>query len=98
MGGRFYARQVESVSVKTVVNRLEPSRVIKLECEESGWCGRLQKILETLANKEVNANFIEGMGCVGGCVGGLEQTWKLIRLLVLSMSLLKIPYHDTLII
>ena len=27
--------------------------------------------MDTLANgEEINANFIEGMGCIGGCVGG----------------------------
>ena len=71
MGGRFYARTGGvSFSVKTVVNRLEPSRVIKLNAKKVDGVADCKKILETLANKEVNANFIEGMGCVGGCVGG----------------------------
>ncbi|MEA4828350.1 MAG: [Fe-Fe] hydrogenase large subunit C-terminal domain-containing protein, partial [Clostridium sp.] len=29
-----------------------------------------REILTKLKNKELDANFIEGMGCVGGCVGG----------------------------
>jgi iron only hydrogenase large subunit-like protein len=71
LGGRFYARTGGvSFSVKTVVNRLEPSRVIKLNAKKVDGVADCKKILETLANKEVNANFIEGMGCVGGCVGG----------------------------
>lgn len=71
LGGRFYARTGGvSFSVKTVVNRLEPSRVIKLNAKKVDGVADCKKILETLANKGVNANFIEGMGCVGGCVGG----------------------------
>ncbi|MPM27589.1 hypothetical protein SDC9_74102 [bioreactor metagenome] len=29
--------------------------------------------LEKLSNNEINATFIEGMGCVGGCVGGPKR-------------------------
>ena len=71
-GGRVYARTGGvSFAVKTVVNRLEPSRVIKLKAKKVSGVKDCKKILETLAKGElVNANFIEGMGCDGGCVGG----------------------------
>ncbi len=72
LGGRFYARTGGvSFSVKTVVNRLEPSRVIKLKAKKADGVSDCKKILEALSNDEpIDANFIEGMGCKGGCVGG----------------------------
>lgn len=72
LGGRFYARTGGvSFSVKTVVNRLEPSRVVKLKARKVDGVVNCKKILEQLSHHEnIDANFIEGMGCKGGCVGG----------------------------
>lgn len=72
LGGRFYARTGGvSFSVKTVVNRINPSRLIKLKAKKVDGVVNCKKILEELSNNKVNDyNFIEGMGCVGGCVGG----------------------------
>ena len=71
-GGRVYARTGGvSFSVKTVVNRLAPSRVIKLKAKRVDGVKECKKILDLLsAGDNVHANFIEGMGCPGGCVGG----------------------------
>ena len=70
--GRLYARTGGvSFSVKTVVNRLEPSRVIKLKAKKVDGVKKCKEILDDLrSGKKVDANFIEGMGCAGGCVGG----------------------------
>lgn len=72
LGGRLYARTGGvSFSVKTAVNRLEPTRVIKLKAKKVNGVKECKNILEDLRNgKDVDANFIEGMGCPGGCVGG----------------------------
>lgn len=72
LGGRLYARTGGvSFSVKTVVNRLEPKRLIKLKSKKVDGAKNCKQILDDLAaQKDINANFIEGMGCVGGCVGG----------------------------
>ncbi len=72
MGGRIYARTGGvSFSVKTVVNRLEPQRLIKLKSMRVDGVNACKSVLDDLsAGKEVDANFIEGMGCEGGCVGG----------------------------
>ena len=72
MGGRLYARTGGvSFSVKTVVNRLEPRRVIKLKAKKVDGVKNCKKILDDLSKgTDINANFIEGMGCSGGCVGG----------------------------
>ncbi len=72
LGGRLYARTGGvSFSVKTVVNRLEPKRVIKLKSKKVDGVKNCKQILDELADqKDIDANFIEGMGCSGGCVGG----------------------------
>ena len=72
LGGRIYARTGGvSFSVKTVVNRLDPARVIKLKSQKVDGVKECRGRLETLhiGGKDI-ANFIEGMGCKGGCVGG----------------------------
>lgn len=72
LGGRLYAKTGGvSFSVKTVINRLEPERVIKLKAKRVDGIKECKRILDELsAGKDIEANFIEGMGCVGGCVGG----------------------------
>lgn len=72
MGGRIYARTGGvSFSVKTVVNRLEPRRLIKLKSKKVDGVKNCKLILDDLSSGvDINANFIEGMGCTGGCVGG----------------------------
>lgn len=72
MGGRLYARTGGvSFSVKTVVNRLEPSRVIKLKANKVSGVRECKEVLDDLQNgRKTIVNFIEGMGCKGGCVGG----------------------------
>jgi iron only hydrogenase large subunit-like protein len=72
MGGRIYARTGGvSFSVKTVVNRLEPRRVIKLKAKKVDGIRNCKELLEALSSgQDISANFIEGMGCEGGCVGG----------------------------
>lgn len=72
LGGRLYARTGGvSFSVKTVVNRLEPRRVIKLRAKKVDGIKNCKELLESLsAGKVTSDNFIEGMGCAGGCVGG----------------------------
>lgn len=72
MGGRLYARTGGvSFSVKTVVNRLEPRRLIKLRAKKVDGVKNCKQLLDDLSSgRDINANFIEGMGCTGGCVGG----------------------------
>lgn len=71
-GGRVYARTGGvSFSVKTVVNRLEPRRLIKLRSKKVDGVKKCKQILDELSlGKEIEYNFVEGMGCNGGCVGG----------------------------
>ncbi|TCO79813.1 [Fe-Fe] hydrogenase large subunit C-terminal domain-containing protein [Marinisporobacter balticus] len=71
-GGRVYARTGGvSFSVKTAVNRLEPARLIKLKAKRVDGVKACKQILDELSTeKDIDYNFIEGMGCNGGCVGG----------------------------
>ena len=70
--GRLYARTGGvSLSVKTVVNRIAPDRLINLKARRVDGAKNCKEILEKLKKGEdLGANFIEGMGCLGGCVGG----------------------------
>jgi len=86
-GGRVYARTGGvSFSVKTVLNRLEPTRVIKLKSLKVNGIKECKRVLDSLkSRKKGDPNFIEGMGCVGGCVGGpktnidLEKATRLVN-------------------
>ncbi|MGF7058033.1 [Fe-Fe] hydrogenase large subunit C-terminal domain-containing protein [Brassicibacter mesophilus] len=70
-GGRVYARTGGvSFSVKTAVNRIAPRRLIKFNPKRVDGVTECKHILDELTSQKVNANFIEGMGCKGGCVGG----------------------------
>jgi len=86
-GERVYGRTGGvSFSVKTVVNRLAPTRVIKLKAKKVDGVKGCKQILDDLYKGiNVDSNFIEGMGCSGGCVGGprtnigVEKATKLIN-------------------
>ncbi|MCK8823838.1 [Fe-Fe] hydrogenase large subunit C-terminal domain-containing protein [Fuchsiella alkaliacetigena] len=70
--GRVYARSGGvSFAVKTIVNRIAPQRLIKFKAQKVAGTKECQQLLESLVTEQnLEANFIEGMGCVGGCVGG----------------------------
>ncbi|MFI5358907.1 MAG: [Fe-Fe] hydrogenase large subunit C-terminal domain-containing protein [Halanaerobiales bacterium] len=70
--GRLYARTGGvSLSVKTAVNRIAPDRLINLRARKVDGVKACKEILDKLKKGErIEANFIEGMGCEGGCVGG----------------------------
>lgn len=70
--GRVYARTGGvSLSVKTVVNRIAPGRLISLKAKKVHGVKSCKAVLDELkSGKYIGVNFIEGMGCEGGCVGG----------------------------
>ncbi|MBC7959121.1 MAG: 4Fe-4S binding protein [Vallitaleaceae bacterium] len=72
LGGRLYGRTGGvSLSVKTVVNRLEPARLIQLKPKKIDGIKSCKNVLDDYVSGEMlQENFIEGMGCIGGCVGG----------------------------
>jgi iron only hydrogenase large subunit-like protein len=69
--GRIYARTGGvSRAVQDTLNRLVPGRKIPLRSLHADGVPALKTLLSDVIGGDVRANFIEGMGCVGGCVGG----------------------------
>ncbi len=69
--GRTYAYAGGvSAAVSATVDKIRPDRAIKMKSRaESGVPACKAMIADVLSGKG-GANFYEGMGCVGGCVGG----------------------------
>lgn len=69
--GRIYARTGGvSEAVADTLARILPGRVDDLQALKVHGIPNCQKVLEQAAAGQLEANFIEGMACVGGCVGG----------------------------
>lgn len=69
--GRIYARTGGvSQAVKASVKRLRPDDPVQVRAVQADGVPGCRALLEQLQNGEISANFLEGMGCVGGCVGG----------------------------
>ena len=71
LAGRIYARAGGvSEAVKNTLERLHPSREIAIETRYADGVPACRAMLDDLLAGKTEANFFEGMGCVGGCVGG----------------------------
>lgn len=69
--GRIYARSMGvSEAVQATLNRLRPDRKIPLIAQQADGIIACKELLKEIAEGNIRANFIEGMGCKGGCVGG----------------------------
>ncbi|QCX34605.1 iron hydrogenase [Caloramator sp. E03] len=69
--GRIYAYTGGvSRAVYDTVNKLFPDRSIKVKAVQGNGVKECKEMLQRILNGEIDANFLEGMGCVGGCVGG----------------------------
>lgn len=69
--GRLYARTGGvSRAVEEMVRQLSPDGKIGVRCEQANGTKECMEMMRRIQNKETDANFFEGMGCVGGCVGG----------------------------
>lgn len=69
--GRVYARTGGvSKAVEDTVRRLMPERDIQVKALQADGVPACKALLKEIMGGRVNANFIEGMGCPGGCVGG----------------------------
>lgn len=69
--GRIYARTGGvSEAVKETVKQLNPKRKIEVRAEQADGVLACREMIERLKKGETKANFFEGMGCAGGCVGG----------------------------
>ncbi len=69
--GRIYARTGGvSEAVRETTLQLRPDRKIKVQAEQADGIPACREMIKRIQNKETEANFFEGMGCPGGCVGG----------------------------
>jgi len=69
--GRIYARTGGvSEAVQDTVKRLNPDREIAVNAQQANGMPACKEMLNALKVGNITANFLEGMGCVGGCVGG----------------------------
>lgn len=69
--GRIYAHTGGvSEAVESTVKRLNPNRPIAVRTQQANGVPACKEMLNALKEGKITANFLEGMGCVGGCVGG----------------------------
>lgn len=69
--GRLYAKSGGvSEAVKATVERMSPERPTEIKTRTAEGVPACRSMIEALKNGECVENFFEGMGCVGGCVGG----------------------------
>ncbi len=69
--GRLYARTGGvSQAVTEMVEQLCPGREISVVAEQANGTKECMAMIKRIQEGKTDANFFEGMGCVGGCVGG----------------------------
>ncbi|MGI6604888.1 MAG: [Fe-Fe] hydrogenase large subunit C-terminal domain-containing protein [bacterium] len=70
-GGRSYAHTGGVTSaIAAALERINRQREIKMHALQADGVAACQQMLAECAGGKVEANFLEGMGCEGGCVGG----------------------------
>lgn len=71
LAGRIYARTGGvSEAVKLAVERISAENSLAVRPIQADGIRECKAMMQSLKDGEIDANFIEGMGCVGGCVGG----------------------------
>jgi iron only hydrogenase large subunit-like protein len=71
LSGRIYARAGGvTMAVRSTVERLHPNREIPFKAQRADGVAACKALLEKIKSGDIDSNFIEGMGCAGGCVGG----------------------------
>ncbi len=70
-GGRIYARTGGvSEAVEKTLERLNPKRPVSIRTKQADGVPACKEMMNELLAGKQEANFYEGMGCRGGCVGG----------------------------
>ncbi|WP_300379422.1 [Fe-Fe] hydrogenase large subunit C-terminal domain-containing protein [Clostridium sp.] len=99
-GGRLYARTGGvSRAVKEALEELYPEKAKLFSSVKAEGVKQCKEVLTKALSHEVNANFIEGMGCIGGCVGGpkallpKDEGTKLVNEFAFDSSI-KVPIHS----
>lgn len=69
--GRIYAHTGGvSEAVKMTLERINPHRQITLRTQKADGVKACRNLIDDIIAGKTSANFYEGMGCNGGCVGG----------------------------
>ena len=69
--GRLYARTGGvSQAVSEMTQQLNPDRKIPVRAEQADGAKECMELIRRIKDGKTQANFFEGMGCQGGCVGG----------------------------
>ncbi len=69
--GRIYAYAGGvSQAVKGCLEKLRPARSLPLKATCADGVPACRELIDHVLAGDITANFLEGMGCVGGCVGG----------------------------
>jgi len=75
--GRIYATTGgASDAVEKTVNYLSPLRSVPFKSVSADGVPDCKKLLSDIMEGKITANFIEGMGCKGGCIGGPKRINK----------------------
>lgn len=98
--GRLYARTGGvTEAVKSTIESLYPKKIPMFEATQGNGIKECKEIMNKLRNNNLQASFIEGMGCVGGCVGGpkriipTEQGSEIVNTFA-QQSIIKIPEYS----
>lgn len=69
--GRIYAFSGGvSEAVSQTIQRINPNRTIHVHTQHAAGVSACKAMIKEISEGNITANFYEGMGCVGGCVGG----------------------------
>ena len=70
-GGRLYARSGGvSIAISEAIEELYPNKIKYFKSKKAEGVKECKELLDKALSGKLNATFLEGMGCVGGCVGG----------------------------
>ena len=53
-----------------MAEQLQPDRKIQVCSEQANGTRECMEMIQRIKENQTEANFFEGMGCIGGCVGG----------------------------
>ncbi|WP_073032608.1 [Fe-Fe] hydrogenase large subunit C-terminal domain-containing protein [Desulfosporosinus lacus] len=76
-GGRIYARTAGvTKAISDTLDQLRPDKSIRIKAVQANGIQECKELLRSINRGDIQANFYEGMGCVGGCVGGPKALLK----------------------
>lgn len=75
--GRIYARTGGvTKAISDTLEQLRPDKIIGIKAVQANGIKECKDLLRSITSGDIRANFFEGMGCEGGCVGGPKALLK----------------------